>query len=529
MRIKFLLALVGFFLLLPLVVKAADINPELNPVCWREKDCQAARAKFSADSFGGGWLKGAEPCNNPEWGKCLPTSQTKTTIAFGGKKIFTDIGEFLKYNYNLGLSIAGILAVIMIVVAGIQWVTSGGNSEMISSAKKRIGGAMVGLLIAYLSYTILNTVNPALVNLRLPQVYMIRPVNMISGNYCVDLEKPWKVAPVKDEKEVPLENAFVDSFKEIDLGDVCKDDSFAKALNPFREDLTNCGQMYVVKDGGGTTCMGSKCEQGNICNKNKCEQFASPGGGQNNGIMGKISFSDEKYLDSLQLYAACKNGSFVKVNFEMDKDVKTGEDEEGFLSYASTNINLSNDGGTYCGGFNNIDGFFFKMEINDSDFGITGTNDDEWIGGVSLCKNISGGDSCGAWGANSIDDKEIGFAITSMGLNGQLIQPENVKNGFLCDLDIKSKSMPNVGNGLLQTTIAGTASLAFSDKAVELLKNVEILAKENYIAGINYSCAAFDKSAGSYKDKLKKLKCKCWDTLSDSNKEKHPKSEVCGN
>ncbi len=521
MRTKILLTLIVFSFLVPVLVKAAGVTPELNPICWREKDCQTARSKFNIDPSNSGWLKNEDPCNSPEWGKCLPTSQTKTTISFGGRKSFSDIGDFIKYNYNLALSIAGILAVIMMVVAGIQWVTSGGNSEMISSAKKRIGGALIGLLIAYLSYTILNTVNPALVNLRLPQVYMIRPVNLVLGNNCVDLEKPWKVAPVKDATEVPAENTFIDPFKEFDLKDICKDDvSNAKALNPFREDFTKCGQMYLVKDGGGNTCMGTKCDKEEVCNKNKCEKFVSPGGGQNNGIMGKISFSDDKYLDGLQLYAACKDGSSVKVNPEMGKG-------NGFLSYASTNINLSNDSGTYCGGFDNIDGFFFEMEVNDSD--TAPSKDDEWIGGISLCKNISGGGSCGAWGGNSIDAEEKSLAVLSMGLNGQLIPAENLKNGFICDLDINPQSMPNIGNGILQSTGAGLVGMVFSEKGVKLAQKVDLLKQENYIAGVNYSCAAFDKSAGAFQAKLKKVQCKCWDTWSENAKQKHPKDEFCSN
>lgn len=252
MRIKILSALLFIALFSPMYVLAADstLLPDFNPVCWNLDQCNNSRAFFlgkSPQELKGtkdGWIENEDPCNKPGWGKCLPGGITKTTIAFGGKKTFTDIGEFLKYNYNIGLSIAGILAVIMIVVAGIQWVASGGNSEMISSSKKRIGGALIGLLIAYLSYTILSIINPALVNLRLPQVYMIRPINVVP-QFCKDMESPSTTQfAVAAEK-----GAVVDKKKFPD----------AKLASMDLKDMS-CGKQYFVGGAAGATCMGSACE-----------------------------------------------------------------------------------------------------------------------------------------------------------------------------------------------------------------------------------------------------------------------------
>lgn len=241
----------AFSFLMPVCVLAADYSlaPEFNPICWRLDDCNKNRA-FSlgktAEELKGnkdGWIEGSDPCKQEGWGKCLPSGQTKTTIAFAGKRSFTDIGEFLKYNYNIGLGIAGILAVVMIVVAGIQWVTSGGNSEMISSAKKRIGGALIGLLIAYLSYTILNIVNPALINLRLPQVYMIRPINLVP-QFCKDVEDASSTlfAKAAPKGQVVDKTKFSsDQLKKMEVKEM------------------SCGDQYFVGGAAGGTCMGSYC------------------------------------------------------------------------------------------------------------------------------------------------------------------------------------------------------------------------------------------------------------------------------
>lgn len=258
MRIKILLALIVFSLVAPIAVSAAgfELAPEFNTLCWKLDDCNEGRAsilKVDPTTLKGnkeGWIENEDPCNKSGWGKCLPVGKTKTTISFGGKKEFNDIGEFIKYNYNLALSIAGILAVIMMIVAGIQWVTSGGNSEMISSAKKRIGGSLIGLLIAYLSYTILNTVNPALVNLRLPTVWMIRAINTIP-EFCRDTPESTQFAFAAEKGQA------VDPAK--------MKDSSIKFEDKKPSDM-KCGQQFFVSGGGGATCKGSFCaDKGYTC------------------------------------------------------------------------------------------------------------------------------------------------------------------------------------------------------------------------------------------------------------------------
>lgn len=259
MRIKILSALLFVALFSPIYVLAADyqLAPEFNRLCWKLDECNNSRATLlnkNPEELKGnkeGWIENQDPCNQQGWGKCLPSGLTKTNIAFGGKKSFADIGEFLKYNYNFALGIAGVLAVVMIVVAGIQWTTSGGNSEMISSAKKRIGGALIGLLIAYLSYTILNTVNPALVNLQLPKVWMLRP-SKVGPEFCKDAEATsFMLAAKKGE--------ILDSNK---INEAMKDPKF---------DLTDkekfeCGGKYFASGSGQQTCMGGFCSQaGQTC------------------------------------------------------------------------------------------------------------------------------------------------------------------------------------------------------------------------------------------------------------------------
>jgi len=75
----------------------------------------------------------------------------------------TDPGAYIKNLYTIGVGIAGVLAVIMIIIGGIEFITSAANPSGRTDARKRIWAAVGGLLIALLSYIILNTINPNLV------------------------------------------------------------------------------------------------------------------------------------------------------------------------------------------------------------------------------------------------------------------------------------------------------------------------------------------------------------------------------
>ena len=69
----------------------------------------------------------------------------------------------VKNVINVILYVVGILAVVMIIIGGIQYTTSGGDSAAVTKAKNTILYGIVGLVIAILAYAIVNFV---LTNLR---------------------------------------------------------------------------------------------------------------------------------------------------------------------------------------------------------------------------------------------------------------------------------------------------------------------------------------------------------------------------
>ena len=222
--------------------------PELNPFCWKEKDCADIRVNLDASLDSADAAKGCikeAPCDQKGWCKCLAGAKTDTKIAIGGKTEFLHLGQYVMTVFNYAMIVAGILAVLVIVVSGIEWLTSGGNSDTIGRAQKRIVGAFVGLFIAYGSFFILSTINPALVNLRLPQAWLIKTQRLIP-QFCSALPNTTKFAEVgkyNDQVAKPTVPKSAD-YKY----------SYDKYATAFW-----CGSRFQAEDGGDATCMGSYC------------------------------------------------------------------------------------------------------------------------------------------------------------------------------------------------------------------------------------------------------------------------------
>lgn len=73
------------------------------------------------------------------------------TNLFGNSGIFSTITNTL-------LFILGAISVIMIIIGGLRYVISGGDSAAVTAAKNTILYAIVGVIVAILAYAIINFV-----------------------------------------------------------------------------------------------------------------------------------------------------------------------------------------------------------------------------------------------------------------------------------------------------------------------------------------------------------------------------------
>ena len=81
-----------------------------------------------------------------------------------------DLPTLVASLYSLGIWLVGISALFMIVVGGIMYITSAGNTSRAGSAKGIIADALTGLVVALASWLFLYVINPDLVKINLSLV-----------------------------------------------------------------------------------------------------------------------------------------------------------------------------------------------------------------------------------------------------------------------------------------------------------------------------------------------------------------------
>lgn len=108
------------------------------------------------------------------------------------------IGNF----YAFALGIGGLLALGVLIFGGILYTTSAGNASRQDDAKQWITGALVGLLILFGSWFILNTINPELTRLKDLNLIANKAAEGLPGGQGI----PGGNSVIIDGKACPLNN-----------------------------------------------------------------------------------------------------------------------------------------------------------------------------------------------------------------------------------------------------------------------------------------------------------------------------------
>jgi len=378
----------GASLFLPTSAQAIDQR------CWEKSKCVAERAKAAYIQMDqkpeDGFIQSAETleaCGSAKkisdteeepLGFCMPVGRTETKIGIGGRRKFSDIGDFIRYTYRYAIMVAGVVSVLMIVVAGFQWATSGGNASLIQSARKRIEGALMGLTIAVLSYSILNFVNPNLVNFRLPEIWLINKVDLPNSEFCGagEGEENIKLAKYKSQEE---------SLSEKDV--------IARKTAPYslKSSDAQCGTLYFIDGTDGAFCHGTVCQTDFNCGRipdgsgfDQCypgNVIVTMQHGSGTTLQADWDFPWSNSGEE-ELHALCANGA----QFEVSTSVTHNENEPKQLYQFIMRVTES--GGlpglqgrieNECGGIDeaNFKGFFFILEMDEN---WDPTDEDHYIG-----------------------------------------------------------------------------------------------------------------------------------------------------
>lgn len=86
------------------------------------------------------------------------------------------LATYIVLVYEFLIRAAAIFAVMMIVVAGVRWLTAAGEGKRVQEAQKTLTNAIAGLMLVLGSYTLLWAINPNLVHLKTITPRGIKPL-----------------------------------------------------------------------------------------------------------------------------------------------------------------------------------------------------------------------------------------------------------------------------------------------------------------------------------------------------------------
>ncbi len=342
-------------------------------------------------------------CQNGR-GRCLaPEPQIALSYPIGGVNSVKGFRSFVLLLFNYALKISGVAAAVVFVFGGFQYMFGSAFGD-IKSGKERMINALVGVVILFASYTILQTINPATLSLDKLNVYMINQDQLISTNFCKDI----KAGNGKDDF------LFADAGKRPNYTPLAQIpvDSFA-----LKKDDTLCNSQYYGKGFGENRCNGSKCiEVGTGCVS--CKSGACPKGTSLQDFscikatfVGNIGYKNERYVENIVPIVVCSGALKTGTNdyeggqaamFALgteEKLLKGTEVDAGNQFYKfDVTEDILKQAMTSCNLLGGIQGFVLGIQYNDNEgiidpIGKAATigpsNDDMAIVGKSAC---GGGD-----------------------------------------------------------------------------------------------------------------------------------------
>lgn len=157
------------------------------------------------------------------------------------------LGEYFVSIYTFSIGAMSVLAVVMIIVGGFMWSSSGGSAGQIQQAQAIIQRAVIGLIIGLGSYMILYLINPELVQFQALKVRLIEGQDLLMtqlGTTTADtiggpgsIEITQSNSPTNEGTSIPpnlFENTLTACPINFENKNDCVPDKNGKCYNPSR-------------------------------------------------------------------------------------------------------------------------------------------------------------------------------------------------------------------------------------------------------------------------------------------------------
>ncbi|MEK7614926.1 MAG: pilin [Patescibacteria group bacterium] len=298
--------------------------PSNNRLCFTQKQCDLENEKGEALGVWDG-LKGSK-FQPPECMKgmfyCYPHTEkanVKLSIPIGNLGLSADLGQYVGALYQWMLAGGAVIAVVMILIGGFQYVLGAGMKGQAEKGKERIKNGVIGLVLLLCVVLISKVINPQLLKMEVPRLPLIRTLELgtdktcekyISEGYDVVPQEPtaekvcgkWGLVKSKAEKEVLAGTTCYYTGG-------CPDDDICRVVPNGGPTCVDC--MYMVE--------GNK--YGVTPSSSFCSSLTTPISKTSNGFpfQWRCGWTKDKDFHKGIVPKALKSGSCVAIKINCDE------------------------------------------------------------------------------------------------------------------------------------------------------------------------------------------------------------------
>ncbi|MBU2613532.1 pilin [Patescibacteria group bacterium] len=371
----------------------------VNALCFTRAECATKEYGGSPKAFREGY-----GCPSDK-GRCIaPEPQIPLSIPLGNVATVQGLRGYIAAAFQYGISIVAIFAAVMFVYGGFRYMFGSAFGD-IKRGKEIMIDAGVGLLLVLGSYTILWTVNPATLELKRLEVFMINKQLDINSKWCSNLK-----AIMGNE-----------SLMFADAGESPNYVSPEGTPYVTLADDTRCNVEYYAKGLGTNRCFGRSCEplKGFACvycvgEESKMAECAGKKGYAcaKANFSGMVTYTDGRYVEEIVMFTVCNDAvdkelenidSFLMVNnIHKFKDATLQGDEgdsrkqgKQSFSFSLTPEDIA-DEESECKDEGGVFGFALGIQYNDPGIGfVSFVSETAGEGGAFDEFAAVGKDSCG--------------------------------------------------------------------------------------------------------------------------------------
>ena len=167
--------------------------PTNNRLCFTKTQCERKNVNGTPLGVWDGNKLNKKQLQPPECLKgmyyCYPHAEkavTKLSVKIGNVETADDFGSYVMIIYQWLLGAGAVIAVVMVLVGGFQWVLAA-RSGNIAEAKKRIMNGVIGLMLLLSVAFLFTVVNPQTLTMQVPRLPLIRTLEIPGADSCEKL------------------------------------------------------------------------------------------------------------------------------------------------------------------------------------------------------------------------------------------------------------------------------------------------------------------------------------------------------